>query len=246
MQPARPIESQTKEPICIDDDSSPPPPPSQVPANKPAPAPFPVMDAADITNGNSIVKEEDVKLRKENIATNIAVKTEVTSAPEAPMMVDANFTDMEFSLAPADGTQGQNTTGSFDLSSFAPNSTMLSLDKLLPNNGQAADASAGNTAATAVPEAIKAEPSNDDGNADNSNFEEFFGNDTSQADGMDFDFSIGGSGGNGGGGGSGGGSGGMGEDTFDDLMNDRDGTFELMNNEDFDAAFFGLDNKDGS
>lgn len=60
---------------------------------------------------------------------------------------------------------------------------------------------------------------------------DIFAND-GQADGMDFDFSLG--------------DGNMGGDTFDDLMNDRDNTFNTMEHGDFDATFFGLDKTDDS
>ncbi len=246
LQPVLPIESETKHPISIDVDSS--PPPSTAAHTKPALAPFPVMDAGNMTSSDAGVTLEDNALSAIDSTTSNVVKTEGPVAAEAPMMAESNFTDMQFSLAPGDGSQGQNTTGtaSFDVSSFAPGDTMLTLDNILPGNSQTKDVSGskndGAPAATAA-EAIKAEPPKDGGNANDSNFEDFFTNDASQADGMDFDFSLGGSGS---GGGSGGGGGGMGEDTFDDLMNDRDGTFELMSNEDFDAAFFGLDNKDGT
>ncbi|KAM3432017.1 hypothetical protein MY4824_006801 [Beauveria thailandica] len=255
LQPALPIEAQTKQPISIDVDS--PPPPSILAHTKPALTPFPVMNAGSMTNGDDTVKAEDNTPFTNTNTPHHSVKTEVTAAPEAPMMAESNFTDMQFSLAPADASQGQNTTGpgAFDMSSFPPADSMVSLDNMMPANGQpangqSANASGSNMGGAAVPatvtEAIKTEPVKDNAsanaNANDSNFEEFFTNDASQADGMDFDFSLGGTGG---GGGSGGG-GGMGEDTFDDLMNDRDGTFELMSNEDFDAAFFGLDNRDGT
>lgn len=246
LQPVLPVESQTKHSISIDVDFS--PPPSTAAHTKPAPAPFPVMDAGNMTDSDAGVKSEDNALSAINSTASNAVKTEAPAAPEAPMMAESNFTDMQFSLAPGDGSQGQNTTGatSFDVSSFAPSDTMLALDNMLPGNSQPTDVSGSNDGAPAATattaEAIKAEPPKDGGNANDSNFEDFFTNDASQADGMDFDFSLGGSGG----GGGGGVGGGMGEDTFDDLMNDRDGTFELMSNEDFDAAFFGLDNKDGT
>lgn len=242
LQPALPIESQTREPIAIDLESSPPPKAAALAKPSAVVAPFPVMTVGD-TNGDSGIKTEDFGHSMDNTATTNGTKMEPNAAPEAPMMADANFTDMEFSLAPADGTQAtQNTTttDSFDISSFAPNDTMLSLDSLLPNGGQPTDANAGGDApvATDTTTEAKTEPANQGvTSANEPNLEEFFDNDGGQADGMDFDFSLGGTGSGGGGGG-----GGMGEDTFDDLMNDRDGTFELMSNEDFDAAFFGLDN----
>lgn len=259
MQPALPIESQTKEPISIDMESS--PAPSMAAHTKPAPAPFPVMDAGSMNNGDNAIKTEDNAPSANNAATNNIIKTEAPMAPEAPMMADANFTDMEFSLAPGDGPQGQNgAEASFDLSSFAPGDTMLSLENLLPNNGQPDASTSNNGGAAAAPmtttttgaQETKTEPAKDGtaANPNDSNFDDFFTHDASQADGMDFDFSLGGGGGGGTGGGTGGGNGGggggMGEDTFDDLMNDRDGGFELMSNADFDAAFFDLDNKDGT
>lgn len=132
-------------------------------------------------------------------------------------MVESNFTDMEF--APADGPNP-----SFDLTNFAPNDNpedMLSLEALVPSATQQQDQPSGSNM-----EGVQVD------NTD-SEFADLFGNDESQADGMDFDFSIGG---------GGGGGGGLGDDTFDDLMNNRDDTFTLANDE-FDTPFFGLDKK---
>ncbi|OAA65062.1 hypothetical protein ISF_04472 [Cordyceps fumosorosea ARSEF 2679] len=242
VQSALPIESQTKEPLSIDVESS--PPPSTIAHTKPALAPFPVMDAGNMTSGDASLEIEETTLYVDNSTKKNGVKAEALAAPEAPMMTDSNFTDMQFSLAPGDGSQGQNTNaaGSFDIPSFAPGDAILSVDNMLSGSGQPANSNGsdtnGPTTVPATTETIKTEPVKGTGATNESNFEEFFTNDASQADGMDFDFSLGGGGGNGGGG--------MGEDTFDDLMNDRDGNFELMTNEDFDAAFFGLDNKDGT
>ncbi|KAL6895051.1 hypothetical protein GGI43DRAFT_126698 [Trichoderma evansii] len=158
-----------------------------------------------------------------------------------------NFTNMEFTLAaPSNETSGQNTSSKepfFDLTTFAPadgGDELLNLNNLLPdqpsagnnnNNNQPSISAAAhsisipNANATAKVEEPKMEAMDSSVNLNT----EFFGNDSGAADGMDFDFSLGGSG----------------DDTFDDLMNNRDSTFELMDaGGDFDTAFFGLDKPD--
>ncbi|KAL7919837.1 hypothetical protein ACQKWADRAFT_300198 [Trichoderma austrokoningii] len=163
-----------------------------------------------------------------------------------------NFTNMEFTLAPP-SNEAQTTTSSkepfFDLTTFAPadgGDDMLNLNNLLPdqpsagnnnnnnNNNQPSISAAAHS--ISVPNAnanananatVKSEEAKFDANLNT----EFFGNDSGAADGMDFDFSLGGSG----------------DDTFDDLMNNRDSNFELMDaGGDFDSAFFGLDKPDES
>lgn len=135
-------------------------------------------------------------------------------------LTDSNFTDMEF--APP------GEPAAFDMASFAPadNATdLLSLENLMP-----------------VADASKAEPTTaGDGAVATSldaEFADLFDNNDGQADGMDFDFSIGGGGGSGGGGG--------GDDTFDDLMNTRGEDSFGMGGDDFDASFFGLDKPEGT
>ncbi|KAL7814965.1 hypothetical protein V8C44DRAFT_348546 [Trichoderma aethiopicum] len=146
--------------------------------------------------------------------------------PAMPQTSGMNFTDMEFTLAAPPGSEaaGQpntNTTKepSFDMATFAPpegGDDLLNLNHLLP-----ADA---NNASGAAPQP----QTKTDGGAAPVNTD-FFGPGSGAADGMDFDFSLGGSG----------------DDTFDDLMNNRDSTFELMDaGGDFDTAFFGLDKTD--
>lgn len=254
MQPPQPIESQSKSPINIDLESSPQAAPAP-PTPKKQAAPVPDMDV-NMSNGATTEKGPAVKNEEESAKAETqpptgtakpeaaAVKTEAEQEAPAPAaddpsnLLDSNFTDMEFSLAPtAEDTNGANQNDSssmptFDLTSFAPNdsndSNVISLDALesatqQPQSTQA-EAPAAATTTTATADTKTEEEKKKETNA---KFEEIFGNDGSQADGMDFDFSLDG--------------GGMGDDTFDDLMNDRDGTFEMMNNEDFDAAFFGLD-----
>ncbi|KKO98308.1 hypothetical protein THAR02_09592 [Trichoderma harzianum] len=149
--------------------------------------------------------------------------------PVLPEASGMNFTDMEFTLAPPPGNEvsGQPSASkepSFDLATFAPadgGDDLLNLNHLLPTDpsGSAAQANPGQVKM----EDVKVEVPDATMNTD------FFGPESGAADGMDFDFSLGGSG----------------DDTFDDLMNNRDSTFELMDaGGDFDTAFFGLDKPD--
>ncbi|GFP59276.1 hypothetical protein TASIC1_0012027900 [Trichoderma asperellum] len=176
---------------------------------------------------------------------------ETTSSNQPPTKAETsgmNFTNMEFTLAPSSNeASGQNTSSKepfFDLTTFAPadgGDEILNLNNLLPdqppagnnnnNNNQPSISAAAhsisipNANAPAKVEEPKIEALDPSANLNT----EFFGNDAGAADGMDFDFSLGGSG----------------DDTFDDLMNNRDSTFELMDaGGDFDTAFFGLDKPD--
>ncbi|KAL7941959.1 hypothetical protein V8C42DRAFT_333167 [Trichoderma barbatum] len=150
--------------------------------------------------------------------------------PAIPEASGMNFTDMEFTLAPPSGNEvsGQPNASkepAFDLATFAPadgGDDLLNLNHLLPSDH-------GNSSGAAVQgnqvkmEDVKIEA------PDATMSTDFFGPESGAADGMDFDFSLGGSG----------------DDTFDDLMNNRDSTFELMDaGGDFDTAFFGLDKPD--
>ncbi|KAK4068218.1 uncharacterized protein Triagg1_7461 [Trichoderma aggressivum f. europaeum] len=149
--------------------------------------------------------------------------------PVLPEGSGMHFTDMEFTLAPPPGSEvpGQPSASkepSFDLTTFAPadgGDDLLNLNHLLPADpsSSAAQANPGQVKM----ENVKVEVPDATMNTD------FFGPESGAADGMDFDFSIGGTG----------------DDTFDDLMNNRDSTFELMDaGGDFDTAFFGLDKPD--
>ncbi|PTB62245.1 hypothetical protein BBK36DRAFT_1145037 [Trichoderma citrinoviride] len=158
-----------------------------------------------------------------------------SGAPNPPAMPEPsgmNFTDMEFTLAAPPGSEapGQQPNASkepsFDMTTFAPadggGDDLLNLNHLLPNDPN-------NPPGAAPQPQMKMEEVKADGGAATTVNTDFFGPGSGAADGMDFDFSLGGSG----------------DDTFDDLMNNRDSTFELMDaGGDFDTAFFGLDKAD--
>ncbi|KAG5980501.1 hypothetical protein E4U55_003977 [Claviceps digitariae] len=157
---------------------------------------------------------------------------------------DLNFTDMEFTLAPGSVNANQsggiaaataNTNGpSFDLGSFGTSNGVPAAASL--SNGMSSSSTLGKAVATAS--GMRPATAENRRNAEvqkkeegtSATFADIFAGD-GQADGMDFDFSIGD---------------GMSGDTFDDLMNDRDNTFDSMEHGDFDANFFGLDKADGA
>lgn len=139
-----------------------------------------------------------------------------------------NFTDMEFSLAPTNNESQDQLNGdmvnmnaaapSFDLASFAPadgtdshiggtGNNVASLDNILPANltGQHGAPTSADNQGKAMDSKTNELP--------DAAFADIFTGD-GQADGMDFDFSLGDSG--------------MGGDTFDDLMNDRDNPFDTI------------------
>lgn len=163
---------------------------------------------------------------------------EPSGANQPPAMPEAsgmNFTDMEFTLAPPSNNEvsdqpNHSKEPSFDLATFAPadgGDDLLNLNHLLPSDLNNSSGTAAQSKPAFHPqvkmEEIKVETADPTINTD------FFGPESGAADGMDFDFSLGGSG----------------DDTFDDLMNNRDSTFELMDaGGDFDTAFFGLDKSD--
>ncbi|KAL7956576.1 hypothetical protein V8C34DRAFT_288316 [Trichoderma compactum] len=166
---------------------------------------------------------------KKPIADTIPEPSGSNHPPVLPEASGMHFTDMEFTLAPPPGNEvsGQPSATkepSFDLTTFAPadgGDDLLNFNHLLPADpgGSAAQANPGQVKM----EDVKVEVPDATMNTD------FFGPESGAADGMDFDFSLGGTG----------------DDTFDDLMNNRDSTFELMDaGGDFDTAFFGLDKLD--
>ncbi|KAF7535517.1 hypothetical protein G7Z17_g13192 [Cylindrodendrum hubeiense] len=165
---------------------------------------------------------------------------------------ELNFTNMQFTLAPTNSdTQNPPTSQepSFDLATFAPTDggdDLLGLDNLLPPN-PSEQANVDPVSQIPAPEnAIKPESSENldisvnvltltnmgtqentdakkEENAD-STFDELMFMDTEPN--------------------FGGGAGGLGEDTFEDLMDSRDDTFDLMEHGDFDTSYFGLDSMD--
>ncbi|KAK2594225.1 hypothetical protein QQS21_008067 [Conoideocrella luteorostrata] len=266
-QPAGP---QSKLPIAIEIDSSPEPAPKEEPTDNGAmtiksSAPIPDMGLhnstapvipvkgegqnvpsyAPITSGNdgySTIKAEGIQLtsaapvpamdaKLESIQPGIGGGVEALDLTNS----DSNFTNMEFSLAP--GVDSQTQPGgqgvavanpnepSFDLGSFGATdgaTSNMSLINSVPTNNveQPVDPKAGTS--EPIAEGQKKEE------APGEPLDDLFAND-GEADGMDFDFGL---------------DDGMGGDTFDDLMNDRDNTFDSMEHGDFDANFFGLDKID--
>jgi hypothetical protein len=232
----------------ISDSIQPPVPVKQenVPSQTPATGP---------DGGSDAVKAESKETASEAPMAGMDITLEGTQADmggadDAVMDLsntDLNFTDMEFTLAPVNDNQSQqgvdgnaavkSTEPSFDLTSFdtTDNTTgnmavnMSSLDNMLPNQITEQPTSTTNAPETAAAAESQrnTEVEKKEQMADAALTDVFTGD--GQADGMDFDFSLGD---------------GMGGDTFDDLMNDRDNTFDTMEHGEFDANFFGLDKID--
>ncbi|KAG5964300.1 hypothetical protein E4U58_003218 [Claviceps cyperi] len=171
-----------------------------------------------------------------------------------------NFTDMQFTLAPSNtNTNHSSSTGaataqpngpSYDFGMFETTNTVTAPT---PINNAMSSVTTGTAATTAngtgsaqepmsmpEPTPVPVEnrrnseaPKKTDGTG--TTFSEIFTGD-GPADGMDFDFSLG----------DGNNTSSMGGDTFDDMMNVRDNTFDSMEHGDFDTSFFGLDKADGA
>ncbi|PHH79523.1 hypothetical protein CDD82_2344 [Ophiocordyceps australis] len=203
------------------------------------------IDSSAARTGSSLIASNEVKTT-EGHGTAIA---------DDKVHVNDGFTVMQFSLAPhKNETQEQQSVNpnesSFELTSFAPpdngdnhhginsNTTgannlnnLTSLENFLPVTSDGPSQS-GTVATQEVQSKHLGESSNINNNElSDSAFADIFPND-GQADGMDFDFSIG--------------DGGMGGDSFDELMNDRDNTFDAPDQPDFDANFFGFDKGEDS
>lgn len=239
-------------------------------------APFPDMGMPVTAGTSISIKDEQPSSRLSSMTEVSApgkvkaeVKASTTIAAPIPMMdaklesntsgltggrevldltnSDLNFTDMEFTLAPSNVNPNQSrgtgaatvhTNGpAFDLGSFG---TSNGAPVAMPANNGISSSTGAKVAATAsnMRPATASGPADNRRNAEVQKKEEGTGAglaDTytgdGQADGMDFDFSIGD---------------GMSGDTFDDMMNDRDNTFDSMEHGDFDANFFGLDKADGA
>lgn len=146
---------------------------------------------------------------------------------------ELNFTNMEFSLAPAPEPPSQNAPpapmADFDLSSFsAPQdggNDLLSLDNFGPGagptNGQAGGATAGTANGTAAGNTAATQPPADPNPSASDNVESLF--EMGGGDSMDLDLNLDG-------------AGGMGQSNFDDLFipNDTD-----MG--EFDDTYFNMD-----
>ncbi|KAK5988819.1 hypothetical protein PT974_10313 [Cladobotryum mycophilum] len=166
--------------------------------------------------------DPDIKLEMSNNASGI---------PDATGM---NFTNMEFSLAPPPNIEPQalpTTTNdsAFDLTTFAPadgDNDLLDINSMMPTNptdqsgtqsALVALAAQGGASNSSTQEKVEDKK----GEAADSKLNGLYGNEFGAADGMDFDFSVGGN-------------------SFDDLMDDRD--VEMDAGGDFE--FFGLDKTD--
>ena len=257
------VEAQTKSPIAIDIDSSP-----QAPAAKREETIKAEVSAADALGSSNVITIDDDAPHPITADVNetVTIKpeyTDTTSSIAAPAIngealaktdpdtlagdalglssSDLNFTDIQFSLAPDNGADTQEGGGdandtSFDLTTFGTGDADTgSLDMLATNLGNDRPAVTEPAGTDAAPTTGEVETKTEEGSqktkpaemtGDAPGFDGMFSGD-GQADGMDFDFSLG--------------DVGMGDDTFDDLMNDRDNTFDTMEHGDFDASFFGLD-----
>lgn len=259
-----PVEPQSKPPMAIGLDSPSPTAPPKDQPTKTGPASKPVAPLADMgmslpdAPAPDLATKGDLEPACDPLpATPDTTQVKVEGGAAPPGSANAangqlnttealgsnsglNFNDMEFTLAPNNESQGQGSADaagmhpaepSFDLASFAPpadggsSGNMASLENMLPASVevQAGGGPAPNAAGQDKTGATKAS-----GEAPDAAFADIFAGDE-PTDGMDFDFSL---------------DGGMGGDTFDDLMNDRDNTFELMEHGDIDATFFGIDKTD--
>lgn len=260
----QPVESQSKSPMAIDLDSSPvavKEEPFASDANTKPAAPFPDMGmgigAVDIPKDISQVPttstDAATKVKTEDDGPSTAAQELVVDAKQEPATnatddslgmggADLNFTDIQFTLAPGNDSTGQSggdgapsgngNEPSFDLTSFGAtdgaSGNLASLENILPTemNDQPPSAPTVTDGATAVANGQPGADGDKKAELPDSEFADIFAGD-GEADGMDFDFSLG--------------DDGMGGDTFDDLMNDRDNTFDTMEHGDFDNSFFGLD-----
>ena len=133
---------------------------------------------------------------------------------------ELNFTDMEFSVAPANADSQDQPSApqetSFDFATFAPADGGNDLLSLLPQGSNDH-----NTAGSQAPPASDspANPEEKKVQAADPNYNNMFALDDN--DGMDFDFSLDSAAGE-----------------FNDLMDDRDGTVDMTATDDFDTSLF--------
>ncbi|UNI21553.1 hypothetical protein JDV02_007533 [Purpureocillium takamizusanense] len=248
----RPIESQSKPPMAIDLDSSPPSAPNDQSVK--APVADMGMSLGEGLDPDSATKEgatpaaqiSPAAINQEQVnqesdtgsgvppGESALMDSHVNGADMMGSNSGLNFTNMEFTLAPNNDSQEQNggdisnmnaAGPTFDLTSFArtdgaDGNNMASLDNMVP-----ADLGGQSGASMHEGKGSDAKLSTE---APDAAYADIFAGD-GQTDGMDFDFSI---------------DGGMGGDTFDDMMNDRDNTYDPMEHGDFDTNFFGLSKTD--
>ncbi|KAH8169586.1 hypothetical protein LIA77_10130 [Sarocladium implicatum] len=254
----QPVDAQTRSPMVIDLDSSPPAgiSPTTVKAEPAASAPMANTNGATngITNGFSgpppipVVKSEPVPTammqpsptQPATQAPTGTAAAPVTSGPNASQAPEASpampdngqelgFTNMTFSLAPPneEAPMSVNTQDqTFDMSGFAPTNVgndMMALDNNNNDNNMSnMPSSSSNNAQNNANGGQPQDTNGGNGATDSLDDFDFDG----PSDGLDFDFSIGG------------------EDTFNTLMNERDGEFSM--DQAFDADPFNMGKADGS
>ncbi|KAG5948414.1 hypothetical protein E4U60_001834 [Claviceps pazoutovae] len=237
-------------------------------------APVPLMNAnldnstSGLTGGHDVMDLNSSNMNSSNMNSSNMNSSNMNSSNMNSSNMNSsnlnssnlNFTDMQFTLAPSD--TNPNHSGSAGVATAQPNGpsydfgmfgTMNIATAPTPINNAMSSVTTGTAATIAngtgsaqapmpVPEPTpvpvenrrNAEaPKKEDGTS--TTFSEIFTGD-GPADGMDFDFSLG----------DGNNMSSMGGDTFDDMMNVRDNTFDSMEHGDFDTSFFGLDKADGA
>ncbi|KAK0385774.1 hypothetical protein NLU13_6951 [Sarocladium strictum] len=251
----QPVDAQTKSPMVIDLESSPPAngSPTLIKSEPTAPAPVANMngDTNGMTNGN--MTHVPIPLPPTNSAPSM---TQQLPAPAAVMEQDGaggvtglgtqaantnhittmdggnnelNFTNMTFAPPNEEAPMSTNSQEqNFNMSNFAPadgNNGGMSVDH---DDSFMQDNNAQNTAnnSNAGGQAQDTTATGDKGGSSLDDFDWSLGNEGG-GDGLDFDFSIGG------------------EDTFNTLMNERDGEFS-MDQGGFDTDPFNMGKPDGS
>ena len=160
---------------------------------------------------------------------------DISQAPEPNMTMadggqELNFTNMTFSLAPPNEEAPMSANPqeqTFDMSGFAPTNGGNEMMTLDINTSNANNSASMNNAQNNTNENQGQDTTGGDNSGGNASLDDFdFSLNEGPSDGLDFDFSIGD------------------EDTFNTLMNERDGEFSM--DQAFDADPFGLSKPDGS
>jgi hypothetical protein len=254
----QPVEAQTKSPMVIDLDSSPPADgsPTLIKSEPGASAPVAVMNGASNGVSNSsatqgvppivtpvpppmvppharappAVMEQDGAAGATAVMDTDSGSTSNTNGGAAMngSNNELNFTNMTF--APPNEEAPMSTQDqSFDMSNFASgdggNGMMALENNMLQDNNAQGNTNSSNTAGQGQDTSGTAN-GGDNGGGSLDDFDWSLNEGT--GDGLDFDFSIGG------------------EDTFNTLMNERDGDFGSMDQSGFDTDPFNMGNSNGT
>lgn len=230
-QAPEPVQSQSRSPVVIDLESS-----SPVQESVPMAAPFPDMGQvfANMAQQDAFMDNSSQSAAPAQ-ANTAPFNAKPQGASAGIPFQGANFTNMQFDLAPAakNGLQGQPGSAqepTFDMAAFATqninanaNGDMLTLNNFLPVGPQ------GQTNAANGPPSAQGPSAGNQGRPGDKTAgagpgSGFLNPDGTPADGMDFDFGLD-----------------AGDGTFDDLMQARDEDYGTMEHGDFDATFFGVD-----